>query len=156
MIRKLETLCIAAILSLAAAEAKDAPESPVARELRDLRAVVERQARQIDLLTQQVLKLSQLLAEKQGGPAAEPAPEPAAGAPAAEFAIPKAEAVSSGRHHVVVKGETLTSIARSYNIPLPDLQKANKEVNPAKLQIGQSLTIPTLKTPEQPAEKPRC
>ncbi len=153
MKRKLETLSIAATLFLAAAEAKDAPESPVAREVRDLRAVVERQAKQIDLLTQQVLKLSQIVAEKQGALPADPAPEPAAGAQAAEFAIPKAEAVPTARHHVVVKGETLTSIAKSYNIPLADLLKANKEVNPAKLQIGQSLTIPTAKTPEQPAEK---
>jgi LysM repeat protein len=63
--------------------------------------------------------------------------------------VPKAEAVG-GVKHVVAKGETLTSIAKHYNIALADLQKANKDVNDRKLQIGQTLTVPVTK-PSEPA-----
>ena len=149
MIRKIGTLLIAATLPLAAAPAKPAPENSTARELRELRGAVE-------ALTQQVAKLSQLIEGKPASATAEPAPAPVAEPPAAaepaaktEFAIPKAEAVATAPHHVVVKGETLTSIAKAYNVPLNDLLKANKSVNPAKLQIGQSLTIPTATAPEK-------
>jgi N-acetylmuramoyl-L-alanine amidase len=67
-----------------------------------------------------------------------------------------AEDAGGGTKHVVAKGETLTSIAKHYNIPLAELQKANKNVNDRKLQIGQTLTIPTAttaKTPESAPEK---
>ena len=67
--------------------------------------------------------------------------------PSRDTEVPKAEAVA-GVRHTVAKGETLTSIAKQYNIPLPDLQKANKDVNDRKLQIGQTLIIPAAKIPE--------
>ena len=63
----------------------------------------------------------------------------------------KAEPVGPPRH-VVVKGETLTSIAKHYNIPLAELLKANKDVNERKLQIGQTISIPL--QPGAPAAKP--
>ena len=66
--------------------------------------------------------------------------------------IPKAEAVDPGTRHLVAKGETLTSIAKQYNIPLAELQKANKIENDRKLQIGQTLKIPT-KPSDASAEK---
>jgi LysM repeat protein len=49
----------------------------------------------------------------------------------------------------------LTSIAKHYNIALPDLLKANKGIDERKLQIGQTINLPPntqTKTPE-PAEK---
>ena len=55
--------------------------------------------------------------------------------------------------HLVEKGETLTAIAKRYNVALPDLLKANKTVNDRKLQIGQTLTIP-ITTPPEPAKAP--
>jgi LysM repeat protein len=148
-------LCIAATLSFAGGRAQAAPENPNAAELRELRSAIE-------ALTQQVARLTQVIEAKHGTATTEavpapsaPATEPAAPESAAktEFAIPKAEAVSTEKHHVVVKGETLTSIAKAYGIPLGDLLKANKSVKAEKLQIGQSLAIPNTKTPEQPAEK---
>ena len=60
---------------------------------------------------------------------------------------------SSGVKHLVEKGETLTAIAKRYNVALPDLMKANKNINDRKLQIGQTLTIPTTQNPE-PAKTP--
>ena len=59
----------------------------------------------------------------------------------------------AGKRHVVVKGETLTSIAKQYNIAVADLQKANKGIDERKLQIGQTLTIPMPSTPESTTEK---
>lgn len=64
---------------------------------------------------------------------------PKADAPKPE--TPKAEPFS-GSLHTVAKGETLTSIAKQHNIPLAELQKANKDINDRKLQIGQTLNVP--------------
>jgi LysM repeat protein len=44
--------------------------------------------------------------------------------------------------HVVVKGETLTSIARRYDLSVNSLVKANHLSNRATLQVGQKLLIP--------------
>jgi LysM repeat protein len=138
-----------------------AEDTQAAQELRELREAVRQQARQIETLTQQLAKLSLLLEgrEMPKTPAAsstapteiaKPAPaEPAT--PPAE--IPKAEAVPQPVKHTVEKGETLTSIAKHYNVPLADLQKHNKIENDRKLQIGQTLIIPTTKTPEPSTEK---
>jgi LysM repeat protein len=141
-----------------------AQDSRPTDELRDLRAMVERQSKQIDALTEQIAKL-RIALEKAGEIplAADPvAPAAAAAAPAAlatpapaaEFStdVPKAEP-ADGKRHVVIKGETLTSIAKHYTIPLPELKKANKDVDERKLQIGQTLTIPTPKGAEAPAKK---
>ena len=94
---------------------------------------------------------------------AQPSPgTPAAGAPGAsapeEFATataPKAEPVQP--RHIVVKGDTFTSVAKQYGISIGDLQKANKEVNERKIQIGQSLNLPPnaqIKPTATPEPKP--
>ena len=57
---------------------------------------------------------------------------------------------TTGVKHLVEKGETLTGIAKRYNVTLPDLQKVNKGVNDRKMQIGQTLIIPIAKLPETP------
>jgi LysM repeat protein len=124
------------------------------REIRELRQIVEQQSKQLETLAQQVAKLSEALGHQKAAPAGEasatPAPAPPAppAAPAPE--APRAEAVPK---HTVAKGETLTSIAKLYNITVSELQKLNKIENDRKLQIGQTLTIPAPKTPEPPSEK---
>lgn len=45
--------------------------------------------------------------------------------------------------YVVVKGDTIESIGRKYNIPVIEIIQANNLVAPYILQEGQSLTIPT-------------
>jgi LysM repeat protein len=45
--------------------------------------------------------------------------------------------------HVVAKGETLTSIAKHYNITVADLLKLNKIENDRKLQIGHTVNVPS-------------
>jgi LysM repeat protein len=161
MSRVVRMLCI---LGIAAATPRGArcEDAQFTQELKNLEQAVQEQSKRIDSLTQQVAKLRLLLetkndaapppaaAEEPPKPAAEAAPE----APKAE-AVPKAEPVAGGTKHVVAKGETLTSIAKHYNIPLAELQKSNKIENERKLQIGQTLTIPTPtpKTPESSPEK---
>ena len=132
-------------------------ETPPASENNDMHAIrqsLQQQSRQIEALTQQVAKLSQLIEGARGDnatPAAQPvAPESnVTTVPAAE--PPKAEPVESGSAtHVVAKGETLTSIAKHYKITVGSLLKMNKITDDRKLQIGQALVIPPAKNPENP------
>ena len=155
----LPSLVLAAVLlCVPRAGAQDATPS---EELKELRQAVEKQSKQIQMLTEQVLRLTHAIEAQKGGevgvantvtdsakptPPATPAPDSETTttpeAPKAEGA-PKAEAVVNGSRHVVAKGETLTSIAKQYNIPIADLKKVNKIQDERKLQIGQVLTVPT-------------
>ncbi len=46
------------------------------------------------------------------------------------------------REHTVVRGETLSQIARQYRVSLDALRAANPEVEPRRMQIGTVLVIP--------------
>ena len=158
-----------AALAFTSVQGAWAQDSQTLEEVRTLRSMVEKQSKQIDGLSEQIVKLRIALEKAGEVPLGSAAPTPAA-APAApsvstptapvasapaEFStdnIPKAEA-ADGKRHVVIKGETLTSIAKHYSITISELKKANKEVDERKMQIGQTLTIPAPKTPEVPADK---
>ena len=151
-----------------------AADAPLTQEVHELRRDVQMQAKKIEALSEQILRLTQLVETQKAAPvavvsnpptatteivkpAAAPVPPPA---PAAlpEPEVLKAEAVPPPVKHTVEKGETLTSIAKHYNIPLPELQKQNKITNDRKLQIGQTLLVPGFKpaeakNPEAPADK---
>jgi LysM repeat protein len=99
---------------------------------------IDEQNRKIDLLSQEILKLEQQLANTrpgvmigEGAPNYSPSPAPSDAAHA-----------SNGNSHIVARGETLTSIAKMYNVSVSDLQKYNHIENDRKLQIGQTLAIP--------------
>lgn len=49
---------------------------------------------------------------------------------------------TSGRTHVVQRGENLFRIALRYGVPLADLARANNIANPARIFEGQTLVIP--------------
>ena len=49
----------------------------------------------------------------------------------------------SARTHKVQSGETPMAIARRYNVKLDALLTANPSLNPRRMQVGQSLVIPT-------------
>jgi LysM repeat protein len=148
MSRSFGFLSLLALVALAAPAAR-ADEKQIMAELREVRAMVAQQAVQIDALTAQVAKLNQYLGARFG---AVPTAEAPIEAPRAE-PVEKAPAEPESPRHIIVKGDNLTSIAKQYNVPLSELQKANKNVNPAKLQIGQSILIPAVKAPEPPTEK---
>ena len=153
-----------------------AADAPLTQEVHELRRDVQMQAKKIEALSEQILRLTQLAEAAKAATTAVPLPPPAAtteivkhvptpapapppaASPAPEPEIPKAEAVPPPIKHTVEKGETLTSIAKHYNISLPDLQKLNKITNDRKLQIGQTINVPAVKAPETkaaevPAEK---
>lgn len=48
--------------------------------------------------------------------------------------------------YTVKKGDTLTSIAKSFGLTLEELSKANKITDPKKLQLGQVLKVPPRKS----------
>jgi LysM repeat protein len=151
------------------------PQPPVEVDIRSIRQMLEQQSKQLDVLAREIAQLNlQVAAERKTSAelaartavAAGVSPPPAAEIPAAAPADalpahdagepPKAEAVAGPNgagKHTVAKGETLTSIAKEYNIPLAELQKANKIPDVRRLQIGQVLNIPNSKTPESSTDK---
>jgi murein DD-endopeptidase MepM/ murein hydrolase activator NlpD len=50
------------------------------------------------------------------------------------------------KYHKVKSGETLEKIAKNYGVSVQELIKANKNINPNKLKVGENLCIPQ-KTP---------
>lgn len=51
-------------------------------------------------------------------------------------------AAARGRTHVVERGETAMAICRRYGIRLNELEAANPDMNPARIRVGEVLTIP--------------
>ena len=143
-----------AILSLSASAVRAQDAAALAGEVRDLRKTVEQQAKEIEGLKEQVAKLTAALEAKPGAvPApAEPAATPGKTEEFSTANAPKAE--SAQPRHVVVKGETLTSIAKHYNLPLAELMKANKGLDERKIQIGQSINLPATPAPKPSETKP--
>ncbi len=147
-----------------------AEDATAQEELKGLRQAVQQQSKQIELLAEQVGRLARVIEGQKGAgtsgattsiespkpaPTSLPVPEndPLPDVPKAA-AAPKAEAVLGGAgKHVVAKGETLTSIAKQYNIPIAELKTANKIQDERKLQIGQILTVPTPKAPDSTDKK---
>ena len=156
--------------------AAPAEDAQTLQEIRELKQLIEQQMKRIDELTVEVGRLHQAVEAHKAALAPGPEPKREVGTPPpfsgftkldpapVKGAVPKAERAkpepaaaepkidpSAGVKHLVEKGETLTGIAKRYNVALPDLQKANKGINDRKLQIGQTLTIPTAKLSETPA-----
>jgi murein DD-endopeptidase MepM/ murein hydrolase activator NlpD len=46
------------------------------------------------------------------------------------------------KHHKVKSGESLEKIAKNYRVSVRELLKANKNINPNKLKVGENLCIP--------------
>ncbi len=69
-----------------------------------------------------------------------PAPTPAPSAKVGSFGQPKSGHFE--RSHVVLKGETLSSIATIFGVTVESLKTANHIVDEKKLMVGQTLQIP--------------
>ena len=145
-----------------------AQDSGMAEELRQLRKTVDQQSKQIEMLTREVARLGTALEGKAStgasstpsaasnpsapAPSSKPDTPPAPAAPTEDFAAnPPPKAEPAHPQHIVVKGDTLTSVAKQYNITIAELQKANKDVNERKLQIGQTLNLPPNAQTKAPA-----
>ena len=139
-----------------------AASSSISDEVHELRRDLQMQGKKIDALTQTIADLTAFIKQREEAktnrepsataatpvavaetseakPASGPAPEAPKATP-----VPAPPTIS----HVVAKGETLTSIAKQYNVNLSDLLKLNKNTNDRKLQIGQTLKVPAIKPAE--------
>jgi len=115
-------------------------DSGTATQLQALSKKIDEQNTKIDLLSQQILKLEQQLTNARPGVMIG---EATPSAPASAAATEPANHGVAGNTHIVARGETLTSIAKQHSVTVSDLQKANHIENDRKLQIGQTLIIPT-------------
>jgi LysM repeat protein len=113
--------------------------------LETLSKKIDEQNAKIDALSQQILKLEQQVSAIKPGVMIGENPTPAP-APAATTATTETPKPQSGNSHVVAKGETLTSIAKMHKVSVEELQKFNHIENDRKLQIGQTIMIPTPST----------
>lgn len=116
-------------------------------QLETLTKKIDEQNTKIDALSQQILKLEQQISSiRPGVMIGESTPAPAAAAPAST-----SSASPSGNAHIVAKGETLTSIAKTHKVGVQELQKFNHIENDRALQIGQTIMIPSSGTSPAPA-----
>lgn len=117
---------------------------PDSNQLQTLIKKLDEQNVKIDLLSQQILKLEQQIANlRPGVMVGESTPSPASSA--AVTGLP--QSTNGGSTHTVARGETLTSIAKMHGVSISDLQKYNHIENPLKLQAGQTIVIPASPTP---------
>lgn len=131
-----------AFLSATAFAQAPAAKSSEAAQLEALTKKIDEQNAKIDALSQQILKLQEQVS-KPGVMIGETTP-----APTASNVSPAMEAArASGNTHTVTRGETLTSIAKTYHVGVEELQKFNHIENDRKLQIGQTIMIPNSGAP---------
>jgi LysM repeat protein len=116
-----------------------------AAQLQELTKKIDEQNAKIDMLSQEILKLQvEITNHRPGVMIGEGAPPTSAStttSTSSATAEPSAKA-GNGSSHIVARGETLTSIAKMYNVNVSELQKYNHIDNPLKLLAGQTLLIP--------------
>lgn len=123
---------------------------PDSTQLQTLIKKLDEQNVKIDMLSQQILKLEQQIANMRPGVmVGESTPSPATTTPATSStaAAGSPQPANGGSTHTVARGETLTSIAKMHGVSISDLQKYNHIENPLKLQAGQTIMIPASPTP---------
>ena len=104
---------------------------------------IDEQNKKIDLLSQEILKLEQQIANiRPGVMIGDGAPSSSSSPAPSETPRPQ-----NGSSHIVARGETLTSIAKMYNVTATELQRYNHIENDRKLQIGQTIMIPGTASP---------
>ena len=137
-----------AFLSTASAQTPS-PESPKPSDVPQLEALakkIDEQNAKIDALSQEILKLEQVVSHIRPGvmigEKENTSSSPAAAAPGESASRPM-----NGTTHTVARGETLTAIAKMYHVTIDELQKANNIEDGRKLQAGQTIIIPTSSSP---------
>ena len=149
-----------ALISIALASSGNFAQTPSAAasqaaQLQQLTKKIDEQNAKIDMLSQQILKLQQELGEHRPGVMIGEGAPSSSTSTATSSATPESSAkAGNGNTHVVARGETLTSIAKIYNVSVSELQKYNHIDNPLKLQAGQTLLIPPspIPSPSSPGE----
>ena len=108
-------------------------------QLEALAKKIDEQNAKIDALSQEILKLEQQIAHMRPGVMIGES-TPSAASPAAGAASSPHPA--GANTHIVARGETLTSIAKTYKVSVEELQNANHIEDGRKLQAGQTIIIP--------------
>jgi LysM repeat protein len=136
------SFCFLLAATICANAPAQAPADKNTALLETLTKKIDEQNAKIDALSQQILKLEQQVSAIKPGVMIGENPTPATTGVTAE--APKTP--QSGNTHVVAKGETLTSIAKMHKVSVEELQRFNHIENDRKLQIGQTIMIPTPST----------
>jgi LysM repeat protein len=135
---------LAAMICFTASAQTPTGDKSEAAQIEALSKKIDLQNAKIDALSQQILKLEQQVSAIKPGIMIGETPAPVT----AEVPKPPPQ---TGNSHVVAKGETLTSIAKMHKVSVEELQKFNHIENDRKLQIGQTIMIPTSSTTSSPA-----
>ena len=130
------SLVLAAMICTMSSAQTPSGDKANAALLEALSKKIDLQNAKIDALSQQILKLEQHVSAIRPGVMIGETPAPAT----TEAPKPPPQ---TGNSHVVAKGETLTSIAKMHKVSVEELQKFNHIENERKLQIGQTIMIPT-------------
>jgi LysM repeat protein len=110
-------------------------------QLETLLKKIDEQNAKIDALSQEILKLEQQIAHIRPGVMIGES-TPSGASPAAAAAAGSSPHPAGANTHIVARGETLTSIAKTYKVSVEELQNANHIEDGRKLQAGQSIIIP--------------
>ena len=148
-LRSIPFLFAAMICTTASAQTPSADKSDAAL-LEALTKKIDLQNAKIDALSQHILKLDQHVSAIRPGVMIGETPAPAT-TTTTEAPKPPPQ---TGNSHVVAKGETLTSIAKMHKVSVEELQRFNHIENDRKLQIGQTIMIPTSSNSPAPAASP--
>jgi LysM repeat protein len=130
-------LCIASAQTPASKSGK----SDDTAQLEALAKKIDEQNAKIDALSQEILKLEQQIAHLRPGVMIGES-TPSAANPAAAVAAGSSPHPASANTHIVARGETLTSIAKTFKVSVEELQNANHIEDGRKLQAGQTIIIP--------------
>jgi LysM repeat protein len=145
MTMKVLATCMLAIFVCAILRAQTPNDQTTATQLEAITKKLDEQNAKIDALSQQILKLQEQVS-KPGVMIGEATPAPSlSSASATESPHP------SGNTHTVMRGETLTAIAKQYKVTVDELQKFNHIEDGRKLQAGQTIMIPTASAAASPA-----
>ncbi len=95
-------------------------------------------------LAERIVEIDPALKNYQPGTAAKVSATPSKARPTKQKSKPSGvPKVAKGRTHTVAKGETLSGIATAYRVSVASIQAANKITDQHRLNVGQTLKIPS-------------
>ena len=151
--KRIGTVLVLCLMPVVLATGQDKSGDSLRSDLEAVKAELKSQQDRIERLSQEITKLSEAL--KQKAPSSAVSPEPTPSVPrAAPVSTPASTPAAAGvespvvaeaanlRSHTVLKGETLSQIAKQYGVSVPEIEQLNKIGDAKKLQAGQTIKIP--------------
>jgi LysM repeat protein len=151
--KRIVTALVVCLMPVVLATGQDKSSDSLKSDLEAVKAELKSQQDRIERLSQEVTKLSEALKQKAPSSAVSPEPTPAVprAAPvstpaptpaAAGVASPVVAEAANLRSHTVMKGETLSQIAKQYGVSVQEIEQLNRIGDAKKLQAGQTIKIP--------------